>query len=53
VYEVPSNWENTGVSNPYTVGRMVVADFGKGYSGIWENSGSFSGASVDNENTDW
>ena len=34
VYEVPSNWENPGVSNPYTVGRMVVADFGKGYSGI-------------------
>ena len=34
VYEVPSNWENPSVSNPYTVGRMVVKDFGKGYSGI-------------------
>jgi hypothetical protein len=53
VYEVPSNWENPGVSNPYTVGRMVVADFGKGYSGIWENSGTFTGASTDNEFTDW
>ena len=53
VYEVPSNWENPGVSNPYTVGRMVVADFGKGYSGIWENSGTFTGASADNEYTDW
>jgi hypothetical protein len=53
VYEVPSNWENLGVSNPYTVGRMVVADFGKGYSGIWENSGTFTGASADNEYTDW
>ena len=53
VYEVPSNWENPGVSNPYTVGRMVVKDFGKGYSGIWENSGTFTGASEDNGYTDW
>jgi hypothetical protein len=53
VYEVPSNWENTAVSNPYTVGRMVVADFGDGFSGIWENSGTFSGASGENEYTDW
>ena len=60
VYEVPSNWENPGVSNPFTVGRMTVADFGKGYSGIWENSGTFLGASADNEDrvgdeeyTDW
>ena len=53
VYEVPSNWENTAVSNPYTVGRMVVADFGDGFSGIWENSGTFSGASEENEYTDW
>jgi hypothetical protein len=53
VYEVPSNWENPGVSNPYTVGRMIVADFGKGYSGIWENSGTFRGASAENEFTDW
>ena len=53
VSEVPSNWENTAVSNPYTVGRMVVADFGDGFSGIWENSGTFSGASEENEYTDW
>ena len=53
VYEVPSNWENPSVSNPYTVGRMVVKDFGKGYSGIWENSGTFTGASADNGYTDW
>tara|TARA_B110000467_G_scaffold8007_1_gene7073 strand:- start:138 stop:3911 length:3774 start_codon:yes stop_codon:yes gene_type:complete len=54
VYEVPSNWKNPNVSNPYTVGRMVVADFGKGYSGIWENSGTGIAASSDEfEFIDW
>ena len=54
VYEVPSNWENPGVSNPYTVGRMAVADFGKGYSGIWENSGTGIAASSEEfEFIDW
>ncbi|MDP6526754.1 MAG: hypothetical protein QGH15_21335, partial [Kiritimatiellia bacterium] len=43
VYAVPSNWENTAISNPFTVGRMVVADFGEGFKGIWENSGTFQG----------
>ena len=52
-YAVPSNWENTAVSNPYTVGRMVVADFGDGFKGIWENSGTFEGGTEDNEYADW
>ena len=53
VYAVPSNWENTAISNPYTVGRMVVADFGDGFKGIWENSGTFQGGTEDNEYADW
>ena len=53
LYAVPSNWENTSVSNPFTAGRMTLADFGDGFKGIWENSGTFEGASEDNENTDW
>ena len=53
VYAVPSNWENTATSNPFTVGRMVVADFGDGFKGIWENSGTFQGGTEDNENADW
>jgi len=32
---------------------MVVADFGKGYSGIWENSGTFEGATEENEYAGW
>ncbi len=53
LYAVPSNWENTSVSNPFTVGRMTLADFGDGFKGIWENSGTFEGASEENEYTDW
>ena len=53
LYEVPSNWENPSVSNPFTVGRMALADFGDGYKGIWENSGTLLGATADNEFTDW
>ncbi len=53
LYAVPSNWENTSVSNPFTAGRMSLADFGDGFKGIWENSGTFVGASEDNEYTDW
>ena len=32
---------------------MSLADFGDGFKGIWENSGTFVGASEDNEYTDW
>ncbi|MDE0827562.1 MAG: hypothetical protein OSA48_12260, partial [Akkermansiaceae bacterium] len=53
LYAVPSNWENTSVSSPFTAGRMTLADFGDGFKGIWENSGTFEGASEENENTDW
>ena len=53
LYAVPSNWENTSVSNPFTAGRMTLADFGDGFKGIWENSGTFEGASAENEYTDW
>ena len=30
-----------------------MADFGDGFKGIWENSGTFEGASEENEYTDW
>ena len=53
LYAVPSNWENTSVSSPFTAGRMTLADFGDGFKGIWENSGTFEGASEENEYTDW